>query len=97
MIAADVVDLGLLHEFPDLGGLEMGELVLVRGVESRDHGAVVAGDDDAAAAGGVGGVDEVFGAEAGGGAGRAEGFGVFVFADAADEEDGGGGEDVLGV
>ena len=97
MVPANVVDLGLLYEFPDLGRLEMGELVLVCGVEGRDHGAVVAGDDDAAAASRVGGVDEVLGAESGGGAGGTEGFGVFILADAADEKDGGGGKDVLWV
>ncbi len=58
---------------------------------------VVAGDDDAAAARGLRVVDAVFDAEAGGGAGGAELLGVFVLADAADVEDGVGGEDVLGA
>ncbi len=97
MVAADVVDLGSFDEFPDLGLFQVADLVLVGGVEGGDHAAVVAGDDDAAAAGGVGGVDKVFGAQAGGGAGVAEGLGVFVLADAADVEDGFGGEDVLGM
>ncbi len=96
MIPADVIDLGLFDELPDLRALQMAELVLIGGLEGRDHAAVVAGDDDAAAAGWVRAVDEVFGAEAGGGAGVAEGLGVFVLADAPDVEDGVGGEDVLG-
>ena len=95
MVTADIIHLGLLNEFPDLGGLQVGEFVLVCGVQGGDHAAVVAGDDDAAAAGGVGGVYEVLGPEPGGGAGGAEGFGIFVLADAADIEDGIGGKDVL--
>ena len=87
MIPADVIDLGLFDELPDLRALQMAELVLIGGLEGRDHAAVVAGDDYTAAAGGVGGVYEVFGAESGGGAGGAENFGVFILADAANEED----------
>ncbi len=87
MVPADVVHLGLLDEFPDLGRLQVGEFVLVCSVKGGDHAAVVAGDDYTAAAGGVGGVYEVFGAESGGGAGGAENFGVFILADAANEED----------
>ena len=63
----------------------------------RAHGAVVAGDDDAAAAGRVGGRHEVFGADAGFFVPGAQGRGVFVRADAADVEGGVGGEDVLVV
>lgn len=65
MVPADEVDFGLLNEFPHLGRLQVGEFVLVRGGQVRAHGAVVAGDDDAAAAGGLVGRDEVFGADAG--------------------------------
>ena len=49
----------------------MRELVLVRRSEMCAESAVVAGDDDAAAPRGLGGVDEVFSGEAGGGAGGA--------------------------
>ena len=95
MVSAHKVDLRLLDQFPDVGGFQVRDLVLVRGGKVRDHTSVVAGDDDAAAAGGSGGVDEVFGAEAGGSAGGAEGVGVGVGADAADVENGGRGENVL--
>ena len=53
-------------------------------------------DDDAAAAGGVPGWgNEVFGGEAGGGVDGAEGVCVGIRANAAEVEDGVGGEDVL--
>ena len=61
----------------------------------RAHGTVVAGDDDAAAAGRLVGRDEVFGADAGFFVFGAQRRGVFVGADAADVEGRGGGEDVL--
>ena len=53
-------------------------------------------DDHAAGSGRVCGGHEVFGAEACGGAGGAEGRGIGVGADAADVNDGVGGQDVLG-
>lgn len=59
------------------------------------HAAVVAGDDDAAAACGHAGFHAVFDAEACGRAGGAEDLGVFVGSHAADVEDAGGGENVL--
>lgn len=91
VVSADVVDLGLLHEFPDLGGLEMRDLVLVRGSQVRAHGTVMARDDDPAAAGGLVGGDEIFGADAGFFVFGAQGRGVLVVADAADVEGGIGG------
>ncbi len=91
VVPADEVDLGLLREFPDLGRLQMRDLVLVGGGQVRAHGTVVAGDDDAAAAGGVVGGDEVFGADAGVFVLGAQGRGVLVGADAADVEGGVGG------
>lgn len=54
----------------------------------RAHGTVMASDDDAAAAGGLVGVDEIFGADAGFFVLSAEGRGVFVGADTADVEGG---------
>jgi len=65
VIAADVIDAGLLHGIPDGRGAQVVELVLVGGGQVGAHAAVVAGDDDAAAAGGLGVVDAVFGAQAG--------------------------------
>ena len=63
----------------------------------RAHGTVVAGDDDAAAAGGLVGRDEVFGADAGFFVLGAQRRGVLVGADAADVEGRVRGEDVLRV
>ena len=65
----------------------MLEFVLVRRGEVRAHAAVVARDNHSAAAGGLGGVDEVFYIEACGGAGRAEVRGCLVGADAANVDD----------
>ena len=73
----------------------MREHVVVCGCEVRAHAAVVGCDDHAAAAGRVGGRRVVFGADAGGGAGAAQRFGVFVLADRADEDGAVGGEHVL--
>lgn len=55
------------------------------------------GDDDAAAPGGLGGVDAVFDAETGGVTGGAESLGRRIGADTANEEDRGGREEVLSL
>ena len=52
------------------------------------HGTVMAGNDDPAAAGGLVGRDEVFGADASFFVFGAQGRGIFVGADAADIEGG---------
>lgn len=59
MITTNVVDLGVLHQAPDLGLLEVVEAVVIGGAQVGAHAAVVAGDDDAAAAGGLGRLDAV--------------------------------------
>ena len=64
----------------------MRDFVVVCGGEVGAHASVVAGYYHAAGAGGRGGGGEVFGSEAGGGAGFAEDDGIFVFADGAEEE-----------
>lgn len=66
----------------------MGDLILVRSSQVRAHGAVMARDDDPAAAGGLVGRDEIFGADAGFFVFGAQGRGVLVVADAADVEGG---------
>ena len=71
MVAADEIDRGLLYERPDFGGLQMLNFVLVGGSKVRAHAAVMASDDDAAAAGGLGRLHAIFDSEAGGGAGGA--------------------------
>ena len=87
MVPTDVVDLSLLDKRPDLGGLQVRDFVVVGGGEMGAHGAGLARYDDAAAASGGGGRGQVFGAEAGLGAGVTEEGGVVVGADGADVED----------
>lgn len=97
MITADIVDLGALDEAPDLGLLEVVQIVVVRGAQVGAETPVVAGDDDAAAAGGLGGLDAVLDAEAGLLDGILEDGGVLVVADAAQVDDAVVGQDVLGA
>ena len=87
MVSAHEIEFCLLDEFPDLGTLEVVDFVLVRGGQMRHHAAVVTGDYYAASSCGDFGVDEVFGAQTGGGTGGTQDVGVFVGADTADVED----------
>lgn len=87
MVPTHEIHSGLLDERPDLGRLEVLDFVLVGGSEMGAHGAVVAGDDDTAAAGRVVGRSEVLGSETSFGAGIAEDVGVFVRPHGADVED----------
>ena len=73
----------------------MLDLVVVGGRQVGAHAAVVARDDDPAAAGRFGGGDPVLGAEAGGGACGAEDRGILVGPDAANVKDRRRREDVL--
>ena len=98
MVSADEVELRGLHQRPDRRRFQVRDLVVVGRSQVGAHGAVLARDDHAAAAGGgVFGGAEVLGAQAGGLARFGEERGVVVVADAADVEDGGRGEDVLGA
>lgn len=97
MVAADVVHIGVLDEAPDLGLLEVVQVIVVGGREVGAHAAVVAGDDDAAAARGLGGLDAVLDAEAGLLDGVVQDGGVLVVADAADVDDAVVGQQVLGA
>lgn len=97
MVAANVVDVGVLDQAPDLGLLEVVEAVVVGGAEVGAHAAVVAGDDDAAAAGGLGRLDAVLDAQAGLLDGVLEDGGVLVVADAAEVDDAIVGQQVLGA
>lgn len=96
VVPADVVGLCVLDESPDVWALEVLEVVVVGGAELGDHGAVVARDDDAAAAGGDLGVYAVLDPEADLLDGIAEDGGVLVVAGAAEVDDRVGCEDVLG-
>lgn len=73
----------------------MLDFVLVGGGQMGAHGAVMVCENDAAATGWGRWVKAVFDSETGFGAGFAQDVGVFVRANATDEEDGGRGEDVL--
>lgn len=95
MEATNVEDIGVLGQSPNLGLLQVLDVVVVGGTEVGAQGAVVAGDDGAAATGGLLGVDAVLDAEAGGLDGVVQGGGVLVVADAAEVDDAVGGQDVL--
>lgn len=97
MVTADIVDLGALDEAPDLGLLQVVQAVVVSGAQVGAETPVMAGDDDAAAAGGLGGLDTVLDAEAGLLDGVLEDGGVLVVADAAEVDDAVVGQDVLGA
>ena len=88
MVPADEVHFSLLHQFPDLGRLQMRDLILVGSGQMRAHGAIMAGDDDPATAGGLVGRDEILGADAGFFILGPQGRGVLVGTDAADVEGG---------
>ena len=86
MVATDEIKARGLDLFPDLRGLQVGELVLVCGCQMRNHTSVMAGDNDTAATGGLRGIDEVFGVDAGFLAEGAELYAVLIVANATDVE-----------
>ena len=97
MVAADVVGLCVLDEGPDLWLLEVLDVVVVGGAELGAHAAVVARDDDTAAARLLLGVDAVLDAQADLLDGVLQDGGVLVVADAAEVDNAVGREDVLGT
>lgn len=97
VVTADIVDLGALDEAPDLGLLQVVQVVVVRGAQVGAETPVVAGDDDTAAAGGLRGLDAVLDAETGLLDGVLEDGGVLVVADAAEVDDAVVRQDVLGA
>lgn len=84
MVSANVVELGILNQLPNLWLLQVVQLVEVRSREVGAEGAVVACDDDTAATGRGLLIIAVLGADAGFGADVLEDLAVLVFADAAD-------------
>jgi hypothetical protein len=84
MVAADVEELCILDLLPDLRLLQVVHLVLVRGGKVGAQRAVVACDDDTAAAGRSLFVVAVFGLNASFGADIFELLAILVAADAAD-------------
>lgn len=97
MVTANVVELGVLNQRPDIRALQVLEVIVVGSAQLGAHAAVVARDDDAAAAGGHLGVDAVLDAEAGLLAGLAEDGGVLVVAGAAEVDDAVRRQHVLGA
>lgn len=97
MEATDVVDLGVLNQAPDLRLLQVIEVVVVGGTQVGAEGSVVAGDDGAAAASLLLGVDAILDSQASGLDGIVEDGGILVVTGTADVDDAVRGEDVLGT
>lgn len=97
VVTANVVDIGILNQAPDLGLLEVVQIVVVRGAQIRAHAPVVAGDDHAATAGRLRRLDAVLDAQAGLLDGVLEDGGVLVVANAAQVHDAVVGQQVLGA
>lgn len=95
VVTANVVDLSLLDERPDVRLLQMLDLVLVGRSKVGAHATVVAGDDDTTLASGLDIVDPVFGVDTSLGACLLEDIGVLVFSDTANVESRVVGENVL--
>lgn len=93
MVATDKVCLALLDDVPVL--LKVVKLVAVGGSKVGAQAAVVASDNDTATASGLGLVDAVADLKASLLGGIGEDVGVLVLANAAEVDDGLGGEDVL--
>lgn len=84
MIAANIVQPSLLHQVPDLGLLEMVDLVVVRSSKVCAHASVVARDDDTAATSRCLLVNQILGVDTGLGANVLKKVGVLVLAYTAD-------------
>lgn len=97
MITTNVVHLSTLDQLPDLGLLQELDLVVISGTQLGAHGAVVAGDDDGAAAGGLLRVDAVLDPKADLLDGIAQDGGVLVITDTTRVYDAVGWQHVLGA
>lgn len=97
VVTTDVVELGLLDQRPDLGLLEVLELVLVGGSEVGAHAAVVASDDNTTLTSGLGLIDAVLGVDTGLLASILEDVTELVLTDTTDVDNGLLREHVLGT
>jgi hypothetical protein len=97
VVTTDVVDLGLLNQRPDLGLLEVLDLVLVGSSEVGAHAAVVASDDNTTLTGGLGLINTVLGVDTGLLASLLEDLAVLVLTDTTDVHNGLLREHVLGT
>lgn len=97
MVTSNVVDLGVLNEAPDLGLLQVVKVVVVSGTEVSAETAVVAGDDNTTAAGGLLLVDTVLDTETSGLDGIVQDSSVLVITDTTEVDDAVVRQDVLGT
>ena len=97
VVTTDVVDLGLLNQRPDLGLLEVLNLVLVGSSEVGAHTAVVTSDDNTTLTGRLGLIDTVLGVDTGLLASPLEDLTVLVLTDTTDVDNGLLREHVLGT
>lgn len=97
MVATDIDDLGALGERPDLGLLQVLQVIVVRGIERGAQRPVVAGDDNTAPPSGHLGVNAVLDTEADVADSIVQNGGVLVVADTTDVDNAVGGEHVLGA
>jgi hypothetical protein len=95
--ATNIVDLGVLNLLPDVVLLQVLKLVVVGRSKVGAERAVVASDDDTTSASGGLLIVEVLGLDTSFLADVLEGLAVLVLANAANVEDGLGGQDVLGT
>jgi hypothetical protein len=84
MVSTNIIDVCLLNDLPDLRRFQVLEFISICGSKIGTHGAVVACDDDTAAACREGGILEVFCAQTGGFAGLGEGVSVLVLSNTTD-------------
>ena len=95
MESADVVEAGAFNKLPDVGPLEVLEVVVVGSAEVGAQGSVVAGNNDATLARADVGVDAVLDSEADLLDGVTQDIGVLILADTTEVDDAVGRQDVL--
>jgi len=96
VVAANVVNLGVLDKRPDLRLLEVLKVIVVSSAQLGAHAAVVAGDDNAATACLHLGVDTVLDTQAGLLDGVVEDGGILVVTDTTEVDHAVGRKDILG-
>lgn len=97
VVATNVVKLGVLNQAPDLRLLQMVEVVVVGSTKIRAQAAVVAGDDNTAAASLLSGFGAVFDTKASGLDSIVQDGRVLVVASTTQVDDAVGGKDILGA
>lgn len=95
VVASNKVVSRALNQLPDLGALQMLQVVVIGSAQVSDHRAVVVGDDDSTATRRLLLVDAVLNTQTGVLYGIAQNFSVLVVANAAQEDDAVGWKQVL--